>query len=50
MLRVVSPLYRPVITLVGVRQRAGRRPALPRLIGQLRAGVSQVFLRVLVGP
>lgn len=44
MLRGVSPLYRPIIPLVGVRQRAGRRPALPRLTGQLRAGVSGVRL------
>ena len=52
MLRGVSPLYRPVIPLVGVRQRAGRRPALPRLIGQVRAGVSGVLLGggVLVRP
>lgn len=51
MLRGVSPLYRPVIALVGVRQRAGRRPALPRLIGQIPAGVSGVLLGgVLVGP
>lgn len=51
MLRGVSPLYRPIIPLVGVRQRAGRRPALPRLIGQIRAGVSGVMLsRILVGP
>lgn len=44
MLRGVSALYRPVIPLVGVRQRARRRPALPRLIGQIRAGVSGVLL------
>lgn len=51
MLRGVSPLYRPIIPLVGVRQRAGRRPALPRLTGQLRAGVSGVWLGgALVGP
>lgn len=43
MLRGVPPLYRPVIALIGVRQRAGRRPALPRLIGQIRAGVSGVM-------
>ncbi len=50
-LRGVSPLYRPIIALVGVRQRAGRRPALPRLIGQIRAGVSGVLLGgVLVRP
>lgn len=52
MLRGVAPLYRPVIPLVGVGQRAGRRPALPRLTGQVRAGVSGVLLYsgVLIGP
>lgn len=50
MLRGVSPLHRPIIPLVGVRQRAGRRPALPRLIGQIGAGLSGVMLGgVLVG-
>lgn len=51
MLRGVSPLYRPIIPLVGVGQRAGRRPALPRLVGRLRAGVPAVLLgAALVGP
>lgn len=44
MLRGVSPLYRAVIALVGVRQRAGGRPALPRLVGEVGAGVSGVLL------
>lgn len=43
-LRGVSPFYRPVISLICVWQWAGGRPALPRLIGQLRAGVSGVLL------
>lgn len=43
-LRGVSPLYRSKVSLIGVRQRAGRRPALPRLTGQLRARVSGVLL------
>lgn len=42
-LRGVSPLYRPVIPLVGVRERAGRRPALPALIGQVWTRVSGVL-------
>lgn len=52
MLRGVSPLYRAVIPLVGVGQRAGRRPALPRLVGEVGAGVSGVLLggTVLVHP
>lgn len=52
MLRGVSPLYRAVIPLVGVRQRAGRRPALPRLGGEVGAGVPGVLLGggVLVHP
>lgn len=52
-LRGVSPLYRAVIPLVGVGQRAGRRPALPRLVGQVGAGVPGVLLGgggVLVHP
>lgn len=44
MLRGVSPLYRAVIALVGVGQRAGRRPALPRLVGEVGAGVPGVLL------
>lgn len=52
MLRGVSPLYRAVIALVGVGQRAGRRPALPRLVGEVGAGVPGVLLGggVLVHP
>lgn len=44
MLRGVSPLYRAVIPLVGVRQRAGRGPAVPRLVGEVGAGVPGVLL------
>lgn len=43
MLRGVSPLYRAVIPLVGVGERAGRRPALPRLVGEVGAGVPGVL-------
>lgn len=42
-LRGVAPLYGAVIPLVGVGQRAGGGPALPRVAGQVGAGVPGVL-------